>query len=241
MRFPTDVASLSAVLSPLVEALGPTAALPPGVSASPPARESAGSRLDRWLERAQAIERRAQAPLEDVEAGPLEAVLGFLEELETQLGRSLAEPERRALDESAIGVALWLVRYGARLERLELVVNAVARIANRTRAPADLAALSDVIGEILAGVTTTMRADRGDQNPGRPWRVLNLNHGIVATRSHDPARMERAFETLVHNLPADAAGFFREGMGQMEALDYPPEVRAVMQRHYQSWSTRTIH
>jgi hypothetical protein len=47
--------------------------------------------------------------------------------------------------------------------------------------------------------------------------------------------MEQAFESLIEHLPEDAPSFFREGMEQMNALDYPEQVRAVMARYYQRW------
>ncbi len=37
------------------------------------------------------------------------------------------------------------------------------------------------------------------------------------------------------NTCRDAPDFFREGMGQIEALDYPPQVREVMQRYFEVW------
>jgi hypothetical protein len=47
--------------------------------------------------------------------------------------------------------------------------------------------------------------------------------------------MVDAFESICEHLPDAAPDFFREGMGQMDALDYPPAVRQVMERYYQSW------
>ena len=77
---------------------------------------------------------------------------------------------------------------------------------------------------------------------GRPWRVLLLNRGIVATRSHDPSTMEEAFTFLIRHLPEDAAQFFAAGMQQMEALNYPAHVRQVMEKYHRQWSlNRTLH
>ena len=46
----------------------------------------------------------------------------------------------------------------------------------------------------------------------------------------------------MEHLPDDASGFFREGMGQMEALDYPPQVREVMETYFETWSLKkTLH
>jgi hypothetical protein len=43
-------------------------------------------------------------------------------------------------------------------------------------------------------------------------------------------------------LPGDAPGSFREAMRQMEALNYPPQVRALVQRYADAWcERRTLH
>ncbi len=74
-----------------------------------------------------------------------------------------------------------------------------------------------------------------------PWRLLHLNWAIAATRSRDTGLMERVFDTLVATLPEAAPGFFREGMGEMERLDYPAPVRALMQRYFERWSEGRMH
>jgi hypothetical protein len=53
--------------------------------------------------------------------------------------------------------------------------------------------------------------------------------------------MEHAFEELIRNVPEDAEQFFKQGMQQMEALDYPEHVRAVMTRYFQQSKTRVLH
>jgi hypothetical protein len=54
--------------------------------------------------------------------------------------------------------------------------------------------------------------------------------------------MEEAFEALAEHLPEEAPGFFREGMGQMDALGYPQRVRIIMQRYYDQWcGQRLLH
>ena len=80
----------------------------------------------------------------------------------------------------------------------------------------------------------------GSADPSRPWRILLLNRAIVATRSHQPALMEEAFESVVEYLPEEAPTFFREGMEQMDALNYPPQVRNLMQGFYQQCCGRRV-
>jgi uncharacterized protein YigA (DUF484 family) len=54
--------------------------------------------------------------------------------------------------------------------------------------------------------------------------------------------MEHAFDTLIQYLPEEAPEFFRQGMEQMEALNYPQQVREVVERYNDEWGRpRTIH
>ena len=87
-----------------------------------------------------------------------------------------------------------------------------------------------------------IRQDLDKANPGRPWRILHMNRAIVATRTHQPDVMDEAFTVLTEHLPEDAAGFFSQGMEQMDLLNYPPHVREVMDRYYRKWSVnRSLH
>ena len=152
------------------------------------------------------------------------------------------ETSHRQLQGAAYPLALWLARHGAELRTLEPVVDALAYLANTTADATTLEYLCATMGEIIEAVSPVLQQDLEMSNPNRPWRVLNLNRGIVATRTHNPAVMEAAFRTLIANLPDDAPEFFREGMIQMDALDYPEPVRRVMEKYYKQWCmAKTLH
>ena len=141
-----------------------------------------------------------------------------------------------------VDLALWVAAHGGRLDSIEGLVDALALIANRTTDPGELGQLSTAMRRITGAVSPVIREDLEKINPGRPWRVLLLNRGIVATRSHDPATMEEAFTFLIRHLPEDAAQFFAAGMQQMEALNYPARVRQVMEKYHRQWTiNRTLH
>jgi hypothetical protein len=147
-----------------------------------------------------------------------------------------------ALAGLTVDLALWVAAHGGRLDSIEALVDALALIANRTSEPRELGRLSEAMGRLIDAVSPLIREDLEKMNPGRPWRVLLLNRGIVATRSHDPERMEEAFDLLIRHLPEDAAGFFSAGMQQMEALDYPAQVRRVMEKYHRRWTVnRALH
>jgi hypothetical protein len=153
--------------------------------------------------------------------------------------------EQAAASAEALTVpfAVLMARHGAEIAVIEPVVNALAALANGLSDPADLAKLYGLMGEIVNAVSPAVAQDPDRSAPEQPWRVLLLNRAIVATRSHRPALMEPAFDAVVEHLPEDAARFFEEGMAQMDALDYPPQVRAVMERYYlrQGPAPHTLH
>ncbi len=168
--------------------------------------------------------------------------LQLLSELAAHAAQLGLEGRARELQDLTFPFALWIVRHGGELQALEPVVNALAMLANQIREPTALEELSLCIGELVEGVAPALRQDLDNTNPLRPWRVLLLNYSIVATRSHQPTLMEKAFEALIQFLPEEAPYFFREGMEQMDALNYPPQVREVMERYYQEWGPRrTLH
>ncbi|MDT8283823.1 MAG: hypothetical protein RQ982_13565, partial [Gammaproteobacteria bacterium] len=91
--------------------------------------------------------------------------------------------------------------------------------------------------EIVDACADDIRQDMEQTNLMRPWRVLNLNYGIVATRSHQPELIEQAYGVLIKNLPQDARQFFKEGQQQMDIIGYPDEVREVVERYNKMWGT----
>jgi hypothetical protein len=166
--------------------------------------------------------------------------------LQENLAGLVRQPELADQQDSVavltVELALWIAAHGGRLDSIEALVDALALIANRTTDPGELGRLSAVMGRIIDAVSPVIREDLEKMNPGRPWRVLLLNRGIVATRSHDPAMMEEAFTFLIHQLPEDAGQFFAAGMQQMEALNYPAHVRRVMEKYHRQWTVNhTLH
>lgn len=153
------------------------------------------------------------------------------------------ERDALAIEALTVPFSVLLARRGAELSSLETVVDALAVLANGLSDPGELAQLFALMGEIASAVSPAIVQDLDRTSPRRPWRVLLLNRAIVATRSHRPALMAPAFDAVVEHLPEDAARFFEEGMAQMDALDYPPHVRAVVERYYlrQGPAPHTLH
>ncbi len=142
------------------------------------------------------------------------------------------------MEKVAAGIACWVARHDGQLRELEAVVNGFAARANSTLDPAELAALYHCMRDVMAHVSPIVRADADKSNPGRPWRVFNLNLAIVATRTQDATLMHEAYDTLGNHLPEDAPAFFEEGLRQAEKPVYGPMVKALMQEYFARWTTR---
>jgi len=131
----------------------------------------------------------------------------------------------------AVSIALWAGTQGGQINQLEPLVDTLAWLANNLEDENSLAELSNILGDLMDACSLTITSDLDNTNPGRPWRVLNINRGIVATRSHNVELMRDAYETLIKNLPQDAAGFFSQGLSEMDRVGYPDHVRVVVQEY----------
>lgn len=166
----------------------------------------------------------------------------MLSDLSSAAGSLQLEAQSKQLEDLTLPMALWIARHGGELRTLEPVVNALARLANTLRDSGTLGDLYQLTVELQAAVDDPTRQDLEKSNPGRPWRLLLMNQAIIATRSHDTALIDEAYQRLVEILPEEAPRFFQEGMQQMELLDYPRVVRQVVEKYYNLWSLpRTIH
>jgi len=191
---------------------------------------------------ADAAAKQGGAVLSDAEITEIgDFALGLLEAIVDRVEKASGH-QNRDLSRLAIPISLWIARQGGHINKLELVVNSLAAWANELQDTIQIAELARVIREIIDAASDEIRQDLEQTNPMRPWRIINLNYGIVATRSHDPVLMDAAFEVLVKNLPNDARAFFREGMQQMDIVGYPDEVRAVVEKYDRMWgSGDTLH
>ncbi|HEY5733642.1 MAG TPA: hypothetical protein VIU36_02660 [Gammaproteobacteria bacterium] len=140
----------------------------------------------------------------------------------------------------AVSMALWTSANGGQINMLEPLVDTLAWLANHIEDTRQLVELTRVLGSLMEACSIAISSDLDNTNPGRPWRVLNINRGIVATRSHDTRLMHEVFETLIRNLPQDAASFFQQGMSEMDRLGYPDHVRKVMQEYAEQYPVNKV-
>lgn len=164
--------------------------------------------------------------------------IGFLSDLGVWADRLGHRELRVDLDKIALGIAHWVVRHDGEIRTLEPIVNALAASANHTQDPDTLEILNRMMRDIIEHTAASIKSDLEKSDPARPWRILNFNYAIVATRTQKRELMEKAFDTLTRNLPEDAPAFFEEGLKQAEKEVYGPEVKALMQEYFGKWTTR---
>lgn len=161
----------------------------------------------------------------------LEGIVAFVQEKTGE--------QKRDLLRLSIPVSLWVARHSGKLSQIDMLVNSLAGYANEVSDPQVLANLARIFREIIDACDNEIRRDLEQTNMMRPWRILNLNYGIIATRSHQPELIEQAYDTLVKHLPQDARQFFKEGMQQMDIMGYPDEVRQVVERYNKMWGSES--
>ena len=136
-----------------------------------------------------------------------------------------------SLHQLSVPVAMWIADHEGKISKLDIVVNAIANYANTLKKTEQLVGFCETVRKVVFSVTDEIKMDMEATNSMRPWRILNLNWGIVATRSHKVENMELVFDQLIKNIPADAGQFFKEGMQQMAMIDYPEQVKDVMEKY----------
>lgn len=167
--------------------------------------------------------------------------LSILEKLIYQADTNKSLVEKNSLQELSLVIADWVIKREGHINILEPIVDALAQLANTLKEPPELIALADFMGMIADACSDSIKQDIEITNMHRPWRILNINRGIVATRTHSLDTMRQVFSGLIKALPMDAPGFFKEGMSEMIRLDYPQPVRDIMQEYFDQTDMPQIH
>lgn len=138
-------------------------------------------------------------------------------------------------------LAVWLARHDAIIENLQGTADGFALIVNGLTERQDLAEMCQIMEEVIEAASDKLQMDDDRSNPLRPWRIINLNSGIAATRSLDPELMEQTYEKLGRRLPYDMQGFLADGKMQMMAQNVPEAVSEVMNRYAEKWTSKPPH
>jgi hypothetical protein len=138
-------------------------------------------------------------------------------------------------------MGVWLARHDAVLTNLEGIADGFGYLTNGLQDQDALAEICHLMEEVAEAAADELRLDTDTSNPYRPWRVLNLNAGIAATRSLDPELMTQTFDNLGRRLPQDMPGFLADGRRQMMLQNVPEAVTEVMERYAERWPTAPAH
>lgn len=133
-------------------------------------------------------------------------------------------------------IGVWLARKNATIGNLEGIADGFGWIVNGLKEKDDLAEMCGLMEEVIQTASEELEMDEDKSNPFRPWRVLNLNSGIAATRALNADLMKETFEKLGRRLPYDIGGFLADGKRQMAVQNIPDDVREVMEEYSKKWS-----
>jgi len=161
--------------------------------------------------------------------------LDLLDRVSWQIRQLDIHDERDRIARVYASLAVWLARRGAVIDNMETVADSFAIIVNSENDTGELVNLCQLMEETLQAASESIKKDEDRSDPWRPWRVLNLNTGIAATRALDPELMKQVFSELEKRLPEDVSGFFADGKRQMDSQDVPQEVRDVLNEFAGKW------
>ncbi len=167
--------------------------------------------------------------------------MDLLDRISFQLRELDIVDQRDNLARVYAALAIWLARREAILDNLQGTAEGFANLVNAENDPPGLIHLCHLMEEVIQAASDNIKIDEDRSNPWRPWRVLNLNSGIAATRALDPELMKNVFEELGRHLPYDMPGFFADGKRQMLAQNVPEPVRDVMSEYAAKWPATSPH
>ena len=167
--------------------------------------------------------------------------LDLVDRLQAQLWYLDIHDQRDRLSRLFASLAVWFARQDAILDNLNGAADSFAILVNGEDDSTGLDDMSRLMNEVLEAASNEIKMDEDRSDQFRPWRVLNLNSGVAATRSFDANLMQETFERMERRLPHDLPGFFADGKRQVQMQEVPENVREVMTRFADKWATQLPH
>ena len=167
--------------------------------------------------------------------------LDLVDRLQAQLWYLDIHDQRDRLSRLFASLAVWFARQDAVLDNLNGAADSFAILVNGENDSTVLADMSGLMNEVLEAASNEIKMDEDRSDQFRPWRVLNLNSGVAATRSFDAKLMQETFEKMERRLPHDLPGFFADGKRQVQMQEVPEDVREVMTQFADKWATQLPH
>jgi len=138
----------------------------------------------------------------------------------------------------ALSTGMWVAHREGEIKKLEFLVNALATFANQTYYQPYLEELYEISLYLIHATASSLKFDANKANMQRPWRLLCLNHCIIATRTGNRELAGAAYDHLIHHLPEEADAFFQLGVQEVNAGQYPYSVQNIMLAYYQKYSQK---
>jgi hypothetical protein len=167
--------------------------------------------------------------------------LDLVDRLQAQLWYLDIHNQRDRLSRLFASLAVWFARQDAILDNLNGAADSFAILVNGENDSAVLADMSRLMNEVLEAASNEIKMDEDRSDQFRPWRVLNLNSGVAATRSFDAKLMQETFGRMERRLPHDLPGVFAYGKRQVQMQEVPENVREVMTQFADKWATQLPH
>ena len=167
--------------------------------------------------------------------------MDLVDRLQAQLWYLDIHDQRDRLSRLFASLAVWFARQDAVLDNLKGAADSFAILVNGENEKAELASMSRLMAELLDAASDEIKLDQDRSDSWRPWRVLNLNSGVAATRAFDPELMANTFDSMGRRLPYDMPNFLADGLRQATSQDVPQEVLDVINRFAEKWPAPLAH
>jgi hypothetical protein len=141
----------------------------------------------------------------------------------------------------AVSTGVWIALRKGEIKELELLVSAIATFANQTNDKKELEELYEISLLVIYATDSFLKADLDKHNEQRPWRLLCLNHAIIATRTDNADLARLAYDRLIEHLPDEAGAFFETGMRKVSSGNYSQYCVNIMRAYYQMFSREQPH
>ncbi|MDJ0882155.1 MAG: hypothetical protein QNJ56_10950 [Gammaproteobacteria bacterium] len=199
------------------------------------------SAMSDFFQIASALENGQELEDSDAISDLADYALDLVDRLKSQLWYLDIHDQRDALSRLFASLAVWFARQDAILNNLNGAADSFAILVNGENDKTTLASMSRQMDELLQAASNEIKMDEDRSDNFRPWRVLNLNSGVAATRSFNAELMQSTFDNMGRRLPYDMPGFLADGKRQASTQQVPEEVIEVLNQYAEKWPAPKPH
>lgn len=137
----------------------------------------------------------------------------------------------------AVSTGTWIAEKKGNIRELELIVSGLAIFAHQVVGRQELEYLYELSLKIMRATDKHHKLDLDKSNSNRPWRLLCINHCIIATRTGNSEMARLAYDRLIQYLPEEASSFFDQGMQMAHSGQLSLNCSQVLCTYYQMYGT----